>query len=173
MKYANKTVQYSVYRKSNSEMKRVLDTTNIKRPSLEMLTETVSGAGIAGELNLPTSGQIGALEYEISYKRTNTEAVKLFAQKMQHLEVRWVTDVLDSSKGQIKLCSNKEIIKGIPKKLDMGTIENNSANEATVALELTYYKYIQDGETLIEIDKLNNILIINNVDYAEAIRAAL
>jgi P2 family phage contractile tail tube protein len=184
MNYANKTVQYSIYEITESEdvggvkgsavgLKRILDTTSVKRPSIETLTETISGAGIAGELDIPTTGQIGAMEYEISYNRTNKDAVRLFGQGIKHLEVRWVTDVLDSETGKINLCSNKEIIKAIPKKFDLGSVENNAANEATVALEITYYKYIQNGETLIEIDKLNNVIIINGVDYTKEIRKAL
>ena len=37
-------------------------------------------------------------------------------------------------------------------------------------LEVAYYKYIQDGETLIEIDKLNNVFLVNGVDYGQAVR---
>ena len=52
-------------------------------------------------------------------------------------------------------------------------MEGNSANETTVALEVIYYKYIQDGEVLLEIDKLNNVFKIDGWDYYEGIREAL
>lgn len=174
MKHGNKTIQYSIYDRSTSGKPTfITDTTSIKRPALEMLTETIKGAGIAGEIDLPTMGQLGAISYEISFKRTNTAAVNLFAQKTQHLETRWVTDVLDTTNSKIGTCANKEIVKGIPKSFDLGSIESNAANESTVAIELVYYKYIQDGVTLIEIDKLNNVFSINGVDYAKELREAL
>ena len=97
----------------------------------------------------------------------------MFGQEAQHLELRWVTDVLDTTNAKIGTCANKEIIKAIPKKLDLGNIEGNAANEGTVSLEVLYIKHIQNGETLIEIDKLNNVFIINGVDYAKEIREAL
>lgn len=184
MKHANKTIQYSIYDlggddninvkgASGTSARFVLDTTSIKRPSLESLTETMTGAGIAGEIDVPTLGQFGAMSYEISYKRTNKDAVKLFGQKVQHIETRWATDVLDSATGKINICANKEIVKGIPKKLDLGGVENNTANETTAELEIIYYKFIQNGETLIEIDKLNNVVKLNGVDYTAELRAAL
>lgn len=174
MKHGNKTIQYSIYDRTNGgKPVFVTDTTSIKRPSLEILTESMKGAGIAGEIDLPSLGQLGAISYEISFKRTNTAAVKLFAQKTQELETRWVTDVLDTTNSKIGTCANKEIVKGIPKSFDLGSIEGNATNESTVVIELLYYKFIQDGVTLIEIDKLNNVFVVDGVDYAKELREAL
>lgn len=174
MQHGNKTIQYSIYNRGNGgKAEFITDTTSIKRPSLEVMTDTVKGAGITGEIDLPTFGQLSAMEYEISFKRTNEKAVDLFGQKTQHIETRWVTDVLNTTSGNIVTCANKEIIKGVPKKLDLGNIETNSNNEASVTLEILYYKFIQDGKSLIEIDKLNNVFIVNGIDYAKSIREAL
>ena len=173
MKHGNKTVQYSIYNRGSGNPKFITDTTSLKRPPLEMLTETIKGGGIAGELDLPTMGQLGAMEYEIAFKRANEHAVELFGQKIQYIEARWVTDVLDTSNAKIGICANKDIIKGIPKKIELGTVESNSGNDSSVVLEVIYFKHIQDGKALIEIDKLNNVFIINGVDYTKEIREAL
>ena len=169
----NKTIQYSIYDRTNGRPEYVGDTSSYKRPSLEMLTDTIKGAGILGEIDLPTLGQIGALEAEISFKKSNKKAVEIFGQKSHSLEIRWASDLLDSSNGQIKAEQNKEIIRCLPKKLDLGKVETNTSNEGTLTLEVLYYQYIINGETLIEIDKLNNVLKVNGVDYAAAIRQAL
>ena len=173
MKAGNKVIQYAIYDRTGGKPEFICDTSSVKRPSLEPMTETMKGAGIMGEIDLPTITQIGALEYEISFKRVNKKAVSMFGQETQHLELRWVTDVLDTTNAKIGTCANKDIIKAIPKKLDLGSVEGNAANEGTVTLEILYFKHIQDGETLIEIDKLNNVLIINGKDYAKEIREAL
>ena len=173
MKHGNKTIQYSIYDRSAGNPDFIGETTSLKRPSLEMLTETMSGAGFAGEIDLPTLGQLSAMEYEISFKNANEKAIKLFGQKAQHLEARWVTDVLDTATGKIGIRANKDIIKCIPKKIDLGSVEGNATNETSVTFEVTYFKHIQDGKALIEIDKLNNVFIINGVDYAKELREAL
>ena len=174
MKHGNKTIQYSIYdRTEGGKPEFVTDTTSLKRPSLETLTETIKGAGIAGELDLPTLGQLASMTYEIGFKRSNKKAVTFFGQKLQHFETRWVTDVLDSENGKVVHSANKEIVKAIPKSLDLGSLEGNTANETTVAMEVTYYKFIQDGVTLLEIDKLNNVFIVDGWDYAAPLREAL
>ena len=174
MKVSNKTIQYSIYdRTEGGNPVFVTDTTKLKRPDIATLTETLKGSGIMGEIDFPTMGQIGSMGYEITFKRTNKRAVVLFGQKTQHFETRWVTDVFDTANAKIGTCANKEIVKAIPKSIGLGEVESNSTNETTVALEVIYYKYIQDGETLIEIDKLNNVFIIDGWDYYSGIREAL
>ena len=170
---SNKTIQYSIYDRTNGRPDYVGDTSSYKRPSLEMLTDTIKGAGIMGEIDLPTIGQLGSLEVEIAFKKSNKKAIEMFSQKSHEIESRWVSDSIDSSNASLKTDANKEIIKGIPKKLDLGSIETNTANEVSLALEVLYYQYIVNGESLIEIDKLNNVMKILGVDYAKAIRQAL
>lgn len=173
MIYANKTVQYAVYDRSSGTAKFVEDTTTLTRPSLENLTDTISGAGILGEIDMPTLAQLASMTYEIGLRRENPSAIKLFEQKTQELEIRWVTDTVDSATGNSAVSASKDIIKGRPKTLEQGTIENNAAQAGNLILEVLYFKHIQDGVTLIEIDKLNNVFIINGTDYAQQIRDAI
>jgi P2 family phage contractile tail tube protein len=173
MKHGNKTIQYSIYDRSSGKAEFIADTNNVKRPSFEYMTETLKGAGILGEIDMPTPAQVGAMTYEIAVKRTNAKTISLFEPKTQHIETRWAEDEIDSTSGNVKISANKEIVKGKPKSLDLGSVETNAANENTLALEILYYKYIKDGVVLIEIDKLNNVLIINGKDYTKDLREAL
>ena len=84
--------------------------------------------------------------------------------------IRDSTDTIDTSTGAASVSANKEIVKGFAKSLEGGNLENNASQEANLVLEVAYYKYIQDGETLIEIDKLNNVFLVNGVDYGQAVR---
>jgi len=169
----NKTINYNVYDRSNGKPEIVGDTTSYKRPSLEMLTDTLKGSGIMGEIDMPSLGQIGAMESEIALKRTNPKAIELFGQKQHDLEVRWATDELDSATGKLQVVANKDIIRGFTKKLDLGSVETNTANEGTLTFEVTYLQHISNGVSLIEIDKLNSVLKIGGVDYSATIREAL
>ena len=170
MIHNNKTVQYAVYNRSSGSPKFVGDTTNLTRPNKELLTDTIKGAGILGEIDMPTMAQLASMTYEIGLRKENDGAIELFEQKMQEIEVRWVSDGIDSTTGKSFVIANKDIVKGMPKSLSGGPIENNTANESTVALEVIYIKHIQNGVTKYEIDKLNNVLIINGVDYSKQIR---
>lgn len=170
MIHNNKTVQYAVYNRTSGSSKFVGDTTVLARPNLELLTDTIKGAGILGEVDMPTISQLGSMSYEITLRKQNDDAVALFEQKNQEIEVRWVSDYVDSTTGNSSVIANKDIVKGMPKSLSGGSIENNTQNESTVVLEVLYIKHIQNGVTKYEIDKLNNVFIINGVDYGKIIR---
>lgn len=170
MIYGNKTVQYAVYNRKSGTAKFVQDTTTVKRPSLEYLSDTISGAGILGEIEMPSLAQLGPITEEIGLRRTNPNAVDLFAPGLQEVEVRWVTDVLDTSTGKVTVSPCKEIIKGYAKSLEGGSLENNASQEGNLVLEVVYHKFIQDGDAMWEIDKLNNVFNVRGVDYAQDLR---
>lgn len=173
MIYGNKTLQYAVYDRTGGRAQFVEDTTAVARPNVELLTDTIKGAGILGEIDLPTFGQIGSMTYEVTLRRTNPRAVALSSPGMHELEVRWVTDIINSATGKAGTCANKDIVKGIYKKTDGGSLENNTAQETTIGFEIVYFKHIQDGRTTVEIDKLNNVFAVDGVDYLSGIRAGL
>lgn len=170
---STKTIQYSVYDRTNGTAKYVEDTASYTRPDIEMLSDTIKGAGIMGEIDLPTLGAISAMAIEMTLNKTNKSVVELFSPGVHIIETRWVNNVMDSSTGETSIQGNKEIMKVLPKTLGMGDIESNETNEGTYSAEVLTYEYIVDGESLLKIDKLNNVFIVNGVDYSEALRNAL
>lgn len=172
-KISTKTIAYSIYDKTSGKNKHIGDTTTYTRPDIEMLTDTFSGAGIMGEIDLPTLGQLGAMEGEIAFNKTTEEMVDLFSPIAHTIESRWVTNVINTATGNIEVQSNKEIIKLMPKSISLGDIENNEANESSMTYEILAYQYLINGKSVVKIDKLNNVFMINGVDYSEKIRNLL
>ena len=173
MKIRNKTIQFAIYNRDNGKAQFVCDTSSYARPSLESMTDTVKGAGLMGEIDLPTIGQLGSMEVEITFNKSNSEYIALTSPKAHKIEVRWVTDIMDSANASINVEANKEFLTVIPKKSELGDIESNETNEATITFEVLYYQYIVAGKSVLEIDKLNNIFKVNGVDYSAQIRKAL
>lgn len=172
-KISTKTIQYSIYDRTSGSPKYVDDTASYTRPDIEMLSDSIAGAGIMGEIDLPTLGQLASMEGEITLNKTNERAIALFTPETHTIEVRWVTNVLDTATGNSKIQANKEIIKMIPKSLSLGDIEGNETNEATLTFEVLTYQYLIEGKSQVKIDKLNNVFNVNGKDYSEAIRKAL
>lgn len=172
-KISTKTIMYSVYDKTDGKTKYVDDTTSYKRPDIETLTDTFTGAGIMGEIDLPTLGQLAAMEGELAFNKTNEKMIALFTPEAHTIETRWVTNVINTATGNISTQSNKEIVKLFPKTLSLGEIEGNEANESSMTYEILAYQYIIDGKSVIKIDKLNNVFMINGIDYSAKIRDLL
>lgn len=172
-KIATKTIQFSAYDRTNGSAKFIEDTASYTRPEIAMMSDGITGAGIMGEIDLPTLGQIDSMESEIALNKSNERAIAMFAPGAHTMEVRWVTNVLDSATGKSVVQANKDIIKYLPKSLSLGDIENNETNEGTLGMEVLTFQHICNGKTLIKIDKLNNVFIINGKDYSADIRKAL
>lgn len=172
-KISTKTIQYKIYDRTSGSAVFVEDTTSYTRPEIPMMTDGISGSGIMGEIDMPTLGQLDSMEIEVALNKTNERAVAMFAPGAHTMETRWVTNVLDTSTGSSKIQANKEIIKYLPKTLSLGDIENNETNEGTLTGEVLTYQHIIDGKTVIKIDKLNNVFIVNGKDYSSEIRSAL
>lgn len=157
-----KVDKYSVYVRDNGKAESIGDTTTLTLPSLERLTDTISGAGIAGEIDVPSVGEFGSMETEITIRVTGKEhAILLNANQ---LEYRWLTNNIDTTNAKQTQIGNKAFLTVLPKKMDEGKIEKGAAQDATFSYEVVAYKRISDGEELFNIDKLNNIFTIRGVN---------
>lgn len=168
-----RTVKYTVYNRNGKVPKRIADTTEITLPDLEYLSETISGAGMNGEFDLPTLGQLAAATLSISERSLGENSIELSAPKAQNLELRWASMALNEATGAVETVDKKIIFKGLPKKLTLGKLAPNSAEESALDFEMLYLKYIVKGVVKIEIDKLNDRFIVNGVDYNAAIKNVL
>ena len=170
MIYNNKTIQFSVYNWDSGSGVFVQDTTNVTMPPIEYLSDTMAGAGIGGEIDMPAYAQTGSMTLEIGLRTENPESAKLLAPGYHKLEVRWVIDTIDTATGKCTVAANKCFFGGYTKSLDPGSIENNASQEATLSMEVIQYKRIRNGETLWDIDKTNNGFSVSDVDYGQQIR---
>lgn len=173
MRYQSRTIKGALYDRGNGAPKLLADVVGVTYPDLELLSETLKGAGINGEIDLPTYGQFGSLVIEVSHNGLGTDVVKTFRMQTQQFEHRWAAQVLNSENGQSEVQGKKVIFHGIPKKLGLGSIEPNKAEGSSSAFEVTYLKYIIGNTVALEIDKLNDKFVVDGVDYSAAIRNVL
>lgn len=168
-KYAGKTVNYSLYRKQGGRMKPVADTTSLQLPSLEYQSDSMKGAGIMGEVDMPSPSP-GAMSLSASFRADGEDTAALGAPTMQELEVRWVVDRVDSSGMKVGVDAHKAIVKGYTKKFDPGKVEAGAAQDASIDVEVFYYKKVLNGKAMVEVDKLNGVLMIGGVDYYKQVK---
>lgn len=169
----NKTVQYSVSADLWGKMQKVMDTTSVQLPSWEKLTDTIKGAGIMGELNMPSPFGLSAATVTISGRVDGKVYAELAAPGRKKLEIRWITDAFDQATGNTKTVRHRVVILGYTTKRDPGKLEGNSGADISLELSVSYYKNEIDGYVVEEIDILNNKYIVNGHDYAAEVRSFL
>lgn len=168
-----RTIKGKLYDRTYAVPRLLDDAASVKLPEIALLSETIKGIGVNGEIDMPTYGQVGALEVEITNNNLSRDTVRTFRQQTHHLEHRWATQVLDPATGETKVVGKKAIMKLIPKSLNLGAIESNKAEETPSKFECTYLKYVVGNDVLLEIDKLNDKFVVDGIDYSGAVRSVL
>lgn len=165
----DKLISYRAYK----DGKDLLGVADVQLPDIEAMTESIKGAGIAGEVELPTLGHIGAMSMTINW-RTVTGSLIALAEPLAHaLDFRASQQSFDSAEGRIKNIAVKHVVRAIPKKLSPGKLEAGATTDSSNEFSVTYYKMLVDGKVVVEIDPFNYIYTINGTDYLEGVRKDL
>lgn len=165
-----KVVNFNVY---NEGEKLVGVSGEVTLPNLEAMTETISGAGIAGEFESPTPGHFGSLTVEIPFRVLYDQSFKLMVPQGQTITLRASQQSYDVAGGEIQHRGLKVILKVIPKGIDLGKISVGGPTDTKNTLEILYIKIVENGVTLLELDKANFIYIVNGVDVLANVRAQI
>ena len=135
-------------------------------PDFEALAETISGAGILGELDDPTVGHFSNMEMEIPFRVLDREATDT---KAVRLTLRAAQQAL-TVEGDTEFRSMRVVVRGKSATLAMGSVQNANPMESSVTLNVSYILIEVDGTTLVELDKINPTFKVNGVDLLQKVR---
>ena len=143
---------------------------SVTLPALKQKTNTVSGAGINGEIESASVGQFESMEQEIQFNTLYSSAADaLRANSAVNLTFRAAQQIYDKT-GGYAFKGLRVVEIGRVKEFEPGKLEKSNTMEAKLKLELTYIKIENDGVTLVEVDKLNGVYIVNGEDALAEIR---
>lgn len=146
---------------------------DVTLPSLESMSDTVKGAGIAGEIDSPSIGLFSSMTLGLTWRTVTDSAAKLMKPGLHSLDIRGNIQGFDEISGTYKQSGLKIFVKGMPKKLEGGKLEQNAAMDAPQEFEVVYYKKTLDGADLIELDKYNYIYKVMGEDQLSEVRRNL
>lgn len=141
-------------------------------PSFEYLTETLEGAGIAGDIEEAVEGCFGSLESETSFQNIGEEYFKFLAQT-GIVTYRGSMQVLNTDTQTIDFQGITITTKGRVKSFELGTLKRGGKGEPKIVRELTYIKIIINGQNVLELDKFNMIWKVNGVDILKKVRSQI
>jgi len=168
-KISEKLINYSAYLNGTS----YLGTVDVELPNLEAMTETVSGAGIAGEVDSPVLGHYAAMTVTLNWRTLNIPQFKLAKQKSHALDFRGAQQVFDAATGTYDSQGIKVSVRGVPKSTSVGKLAVGATTDSSNELEVTYLKIEIDGMRVVEIDKFNFIAFVDGEDVLAKVRKQL
>ncbi len=164
-----KLIAYRVYNDSND----LLGLATVDLPELQAMTDTVSGAGIAGEVDSPVLGHYQSITCTLNWRSIEAKAMELAKQKTHALEIRGSQQQYDAGSGDYSTVPVRIVLRAIPKNTSLGSFEPGSATDSTSEFEVVYIKIVVGNKEKVEIDKYNYIARFDGDDSLAAIRADL
>jgi P2 family phage contractile tail tube protein len=163
-------INFKVYDSESNELYGVAEAT---LPDFEAMSESISGAGLSGEIEMVVLGHFGSMTTELSWRAITDSATKLLAQKAHHLDLRGSVESYDTGSEIIGSYPVKASIIGIPKNLSLGNLNVGAQGDSSSEFELLYIKLLINNEEVVELDKINYIFRVHGVDYLESVRRDL
>ena len=168
MKLATKVNAYNVYLDGN---KLVGISDEVTLPDFEALTETLSGAGILGEIDEPLLGHFKASEMEIPFRTLEEHMFRLASMsKALNLTLRASTQTIDTGNINTGAMPSRIVIKGKNKAITGGKVKQGEGTGSSIKVEITYILIEVDKTPMFELDKLNFVYKVKGVDLMKTIR---
>ncbi len=141
----------------------------ITLPKVTHKMEEYQGAGMLAPVEIDLG--LEKLEMDFTLKEFSPEIIKQMGTGLSGVACRWVGAAVsddDHSTDAIEIHA-----RGRFREQDLGTSKMGEAAALKAAMALTYFKYVLNGETLIEVDSVNMVYVVDGVDLLEQQRSAL
>lgn len=165
-----KVINYMLYVDGNRSLTALVD---VDLPDIQFMSETISGAGIAGEIESTTLGHIQAMTLGLNFRTLIDENYSMLEQKAYALELKAGIQSSDQSNGKLVTGKYRIMIKGYPKGFLQGKLEVGKPTGSKQEFSVNYMKIEYDGKEVFEVDKTNMIFKVNGTDYLIEVRAAM
>ncbi|MGN0885458.1 MAG: phage major tail tube protein [Candidatus Spyradenecus sp.] len=162
-------INFRVYNAGND----LLGIATVDLPEIEAMSDTVSGAGIAGEVESPVLGHFSSMTTTFTWRTIELAAMVLNRQEAHVVEVRGSQQVYDAASGTYTSVPVRATMRVIPKTVSLGSFEPGSTTDTEQEFEVLYLKLFVNGIPVVEIDKYNFVANFGGKDALETVRKDL
>lgn len=147
-------------------------TGDVTIPSFDSITEMMSGAGIRGEYETVIPGNFPSMKQEIQFSLLEDEAFDMMVPgDAIDLTLRASEQSRARSTAAIEQKGLRIVERGTYISHNPGVLSNGKKMNASVTFELLYIMIEVGGKKKLELDKLNDVYIVNGVDVLAKVRA--
>ena len=147
-----------------------LGLTDVELPKFEAMTDTIHGAGIAGEYDSPVMGHFKSMVVKLSLRTPTAAALSLLAPVLHRLDIRGSIQILDPRLGILITQPLRVEVTGEVKGLEPGKLEPGKPLATTCEIEVSKLSLSLAGVQIVELDKFNMIFRVNGMDYLKSVR---
>ena len=135
-------VNYAIY-ENGSEY---LGTAKVKLPDMKYKTTSVSGTGIAGDVEIPVIGHTDAMSMTIDFIDVTPAAHHLAELRTHTLDLRVAHEQYDATANSLDVVGSKYIVECIPKSLTGGEVSPANPQAGSGEYSCLSFKEFLNGE---------------------------
>ena len=144
--------------------------TNVELPEIATQTTSITGIGMAGEIDAPVQGHFGSLELTLNWRTPTLTSSWHTGGGGGALEIMGDIQVFDHNTNNYANVSIRIVVRGRDKSYSLGSFEAGNTSDSSNTIEVHYLKIELDGTTVVEIDKFGYKCVINGVDLMATTR---
>jgi len=163
-------VNFRAYAGPNAEF---VGLTDVELPSFDSLTESIAGAGIAGEYSSPVLGHFQSQMVKLKWRTLTLAALRLLAPQRIVLDIRGSIQQQETTSGALLTSAIRVECTGQPKHLGLGKLEPGKIMGNEFDLEISTIRISIDNVPILELDKFNSVFKVDGVDYLQKVRQDL
>ena len=142
-------------------------------PDLTYLSQTLTGAGMAGNVERIVTGHVDAMTLGLTFHIFSETAMQLAEPRNHAIDLRIARDGVDQVTKRKFTDSIRHSFVVEPKSIGGGTVAPASTANISGQYSVHYWKTTINGKRVMEIDPENMVCYLNGRDYLAPARAAL
>ncbi|MDL2279069.1 phage major tail tube protein [Desulfovibrio sp. OttesenSCG-928-G11] len=164
------TIAFRIYKNAGP----LLGVATAELPQVGLVTDTISGSGIAGEYESPAMGQTSSMTCKLTWISQTAHFYDLLDESSgTQLELRASVQQADETTGLRKSVGLRVSLIGALKSAPLGSLETGKKQGNETELEVTRLRVELGGAEKLLIDKLAMLYRVNGNDALKAVREQL
>lgn len=140
-------------------------------PDLESMTETISGAGIMGEIEATLLGQFSAQTMTINFRVLYGEPLTYAVGMTHRFDLRTALEYEDASTHEDGFATERWSVVGKIKKISPG--KRKGTADASIDVAIRSIEHYVDGALVMAFDPMNYVYTVGGVDVYAPVRNAI
>ena len=163
------TINYEVF----VDGTRRLGTASVDLPELNPLTNDIKGAGVAGQMTVPTLGHMDNMEVTLHWRSISEHPAYLGGTDAYMLSLRAAEQIYDAGTGQRRPMPIKIDLRALNAGQTLGKLEPSEQTDTESKLNCDWVRVTVDGVETFEHDVFNFIHKVRGVDILADVRKAM
>jgi P2 family phage contractile tail tube protein len=152
---------------------QVLGIADASLPDIQNEVDQLKGAGIMGTIDVPILCQLQPMRVTLNFHDVTSNYIAMLAQQSNQLTLMAALQQMDSQTQALSIVSWRIAMNVLPLRGNLNKMETGTKSQPGVEFSIPSLQMWYNNQPVVQIDVVNYIYMVNGVDYAAPIRAAI